>query len=340
MKRHNRKDIMQRIGDRLVIASVSGGKDSTAMCLYLRELEIPYQAVNMDTGWEHADTDHYVREVLPAYIGPITTIKAEIKVKPEAVPHVERIEAMLGRESSMVRLVLNRGMFPSRIRRFCTQGLKIFAMRDYLDGLDVEPINCTGVRAAESRAREKLPEWEDWSAGDCEQWRPLIHWSDQDVVDIHKRHSVPPNPLYLSGAHRVGCWPCIYARKSEIRHMAEIDPGRVKVVEALETAVQELAAVRYAKTGDTFESKGYGRPSWFQARTGERDPETGKTKYPCWPIRKVVEWAKTKHGGRQFEMFAPPAREWGCMRWGVCDTGDGQGAVRAEPRLTVIQGGE
>ena len=99
MEPHNIKELQDRIGDRVVIASVSGGKDSTAMCLYLQELGIPYRAVHMDTGWEHSDTDHYVRNVLPDIVGPIETIKAEIKVKPEAAPHVERIEAMLGRES-------------------------------------------------------------------------------------------------------------------------------------------------------------------------------------------------------------------------------------------------
>lgn len=308
-----------RIGDRVVIASVSGGKDSTAMCLHLQELGIPYRAVHMDTGWEHADTDHYVREVLPDIVGPIETIKADIKVRPEAAPHVERIEAMLGRESSMVRLVLNRGTFPSRLRRICTESLKVHVMRHYLDRLDVDPINCVGVRASESRARAKLPEWENWDAGDCEQWRPLLHWSDQDVVDIHKRHSVPPNPLYLTGAHRIGCWPCIFARKSEIRHLAEIDPQRIAVMEALEAVIKTMAKERARQSGKTLKAT----PAWFQSKGRKVDPETGAFLYPTLPIRKAVEWSKTKHGGRQFEMFAPPAREWGCMRWGVCDTGAG-----------------
>lgn len=316
MEPHNIKELQSRIGDRVVIASVSGGKDSTAMCLYLQELGIPYRAVHMDTGWEHADTDHYVKEVLPGIIGPIETIKAEIKVRPEVAEHVERIEAMLGRESTMVRLVLNKGMFPGRHARFCTEELKIFPIRDYFARLDADPINCTGIRAAESAARSKLPEWEDWSAGECEQWRPLIHWSDQDVVDIHKRHSVPPNPLYLTGASRVGCWPCIYARKSEIRNIADIDPGRIDLLEALEETLTEIVQEKQRARGVPESIR-----AWFHDRMPVRDPETGIRHGKPWPIRKVIEWAKTTRGGRQFEMFAPPAREWGCMRWGVCDTG-------------------
>ena len=316
METHDIDKLRARIGDRLVIASVSGGKDSTAMCLYLRELGIPYRAINIDTGWEHADTDHYVREVLPAFIGPIETIAADVKVRPSAAADVERIEKALGRPSQMVRLILNKGTFPGRERRFCTEQLKIFPIRDYIAALGEDVINCTGIRADESAARALMPEWEEWPAGDCEQWRPLIDWSGQDVVDIHKRHGVPPNPLYLRGAHRVGCWPCIYARKSEIRNMSETDPARVDLLELLEDTLTGIVQEKQIQRGVPLSRRG-----WFRNPTPIRDPETGKRKGDPWPIRRVVEWAKTKRGGKQYELFAPPAREWGCMRWGVCDTG-------------------
>src|ERR1044071_3684481 len=43
-----------------VIASVSGGKDSTALILALREAEIPARYVFADTGWEAGSTYRYV----------------------------------------------------------------------------------------------------------------------------------------------------------------------------------------------------------------------------------------------------------------------------------------
>ena len=67
---------------RLVIASVSGGKDSTAMCLHLKERGIPYRAVYMDTGWENAETYRYIEEELPGYIGPITTLRSVVELPP------------------------------------------------------------------------------------------------------------------------------------------------------------------------------------------------------------------------------------------------------------------
>jgi len=47
---------IDRIAGRPVLVSVSGGKDSTAAALFLKEMGIPFQAVHCDTGWEHPDT--------------------------------------------------------------------------------------------------------------------------------------------------------------------------------------------------------------------------------------------------------------------------------------------
>lgn len=47
-------DIRERIGDRPVVVSMSGGKDSTAAALHMRELGIPVTAyLTADTGWEY-----------------------------------------------------------------------------------------------------------------------------------------------------------------------------------------------------------------------------------------------------------------------------------------------
>ena len=54
----------------------------------------------------------------------------------------------------------------------------------------------------------------------------------------------------------------------------------------------------------------------FQDRTSR----TGET----WPIDKVVDWAKTAHGGKQRELFAPSeVEEAGCVRWGLCEAMQG-----------------
>lgn len=291
MTRHDVDALREKLAGRRVVASISGGKDSAAMSLYLREIGIEHDRVFMDTGWEHALTYEYLRGELTRVIGPITEIGNALK---------------------MEELVLKRGMFPSKRRRFCTQELKVFPMQRHLASLDYEPVNAVGIRAGESEARAKMSEWEMSRGFDCETWRPLITWSEQDVIDMHHRHGLAPNPLYLMGASRVGCWPCIYARKSEIRLVAAKDPGRIDLIRALEEQVAARAGERYAKKGETFESLGYQKPSWFQAPLGD----TGD----CWPIDKVVDWSKTSHGGRQVELFDATPGDAGCMRWGLCET--------------------
>ena len=306
------------IGDRTVIASVSGGKDSTAMCLHLQEQGIPYRAVFLDTGWENATTYRYLRDVLPGVIGPIEWLTPAVDLSPDLEEVAAQFETRLGHHSAMIRLILKKGMFSSRRIRFCTQSLKAFTIRDYLLGLDVEPINAVGIRADESASRSKMAEWEHSDSYDCDIWRPLIDWSEQDVIDIHARHGIAPNPNYLAGASRVGCWPCVFARKSEIRHIADTDPERIAIIADLEAVVGDMARQRAEKRGGGLTDKP--PPSWFQDPMPQRGPDGVRRGSP-WPIDRVVEWSRTKRGGRQFELFAPARRDEGCMRWGLCDTG-------------------
>ena len=56
-----------------IIASVSGGKDSTAMLLALREADIPFRAVFADTGWEAPETYAYL-DTLRARLGIVIDV--------------------------------------------------------------------------------------------------------------------------------------------------------------------------------------------------------------------------------------------------------------------------
>lgn len=309
--------IRARIGDRRVIASVSGGKDSTAMCLHLRELGIPYEPVFLDTGWENAETYRYLREELPAHIGEIRWLRSEVTLPPDLEAVAQLFEIRLGWYSPMVRWILKKGMFPSGNRRFCTTELKVRPMAKYLDSLDSDVVNAVGIRHEESGERAKMPEWQDAPEDGliaAEVWRPIVRFTLDDVIEIHRRHGVTPNRGYLKSARRIGCWPCIRAAKKEIRAIADNDPDRIDIVRDLETIVTARAEARAEAMGLTLAERGYLIPAWFQAPLGREDG-----RWPTWPIDKVVEWSRTAHGGRQIELFTARDHETGCMRWGMCD---------------------
>lgn len=77
-----------------------------------------------------------------------------------------------------------------------------------------------GVRAGESERRKNMAVfgWDDFM--EVDRWLAIHQWSSEDVFDTHKRHAILPNPLYKQGMSRVGCFPCIHARKPELRQMA------------------------------------------------------------------------------------------------------------------------
>ena len=297
---------------RPLVVSVSGGKDSTATALWLKEQEMgktnPIYYVFADTGWEHPELYSYINDYLndKVFGGALHTVRSKKYPK------------------GMSDLVVGRGIFPSRRIRICTQELKIFPIRDFIREIkeqhpDCEiPINTVGIRAAESKPRSKMLEFEPGTMLDrtqplCDTWRPLITATVKDVVGIHGRNGVRPCPLYLRDTlpvSRVGCWPCIMSRKVEIRAVAVTDPARIDKIRELEEVVTEKARKRYAEQGETFESRGFGPPSFFQAREGNSH---------SWPIDKVVEWSQTSYGGKQMEMFLPDESEAGCQMWGLCD---------------------
>lgn len=283
--------------DTLVVANVSGGKDSTALSLHLTELGIEHRRVFADTGWEHADTYRYLDEA-EKVIGPI-----------------DRVTPLL----PMASLIRKKGMFPGRMHRYCTTELKIKPINAYMATVDPEwtAIVAVGIRADESAKRAKLGEWEhDGNAMERWMWRPLIAWSLDDVIAIHRRHGLAPNPLYLRGASRVGCWPCLYARKSEIRLVAQESPERIDEIRDLESDLHEVRGWRLCDA--TYAAKAKARnflaPSFFTTKVGKRD----EARTVGMPIDDAVSWSRTARGGKQVELFdADP--DAGCMRWGLCE---------------------
>lgn len=277
-----------------LIASVSGGKDSTALMLALREAELPHLRVFADTGWEAPETYRYL-DLLRERLGPIDVV---------------------GVEGGMRARAMYRASFPGRMQRWCTQELKIDPLRAYHDDViartGVETASCLGIRAAESESRSRMAEVEDEPTGPRLWggwiWRPLLRWTIDDVIEIHKRHGVPMNPLYHQGFDRVGCFPCIFARKEEIRLLPDARIDEIEALEAQTTAERERRNAEHAASGAVEPRYTHPQASFFQTQRQGFDG-----------IRAVRRWAQTERGGKQFPIL-PPLPTGGCMRWGICES--------------------
>lgn len=326
-----RAEVRERLRGRRVIASISGGKDSGAASLLLAELGIEHERVFMDTGWEHPWTYEYIRGPLAEKLGPIRELRAdprfstsELSAILAAIVDLPRVSAAFWDGNPMVALCLKKGMFPAGVRaRWCTDLLKrdviLRHFETLIDEEGAEIVNCVGIRAEESAARSALPTWEllTWGragglAYDCDVFRPVLHFRLDDVIAIHRRHNLAPNPLYLQqGIARVGCAPCINERKSGIRALERLWPERFDLIRELEQAVGRLAALRIGE--EPLRNPRWRAPSWFMASGGG-----------CVPIERVLWWARTLRGGRvedkQEALFVN--HNDGCMRWGLCEATD------------------
>jgi len=250
-----RRVLSLRAGRRLVV-SVSGGKDSTATALACIEAGFDPLLVHMDTGWEHPTTEAYVRDYLPTVLGRQIAIVSDAPSWPEDDEREivsRRFEGMIGkRNSAYIRWIVTKAMFSSKAKRWCTEYIKVRPYHAYIATMGHNVVSAIGIRADESKARSVLPEWdaEHDEPRDAVYpvWRPLIAWGLQDVVTIHARHGVRVNALYETGS-RVGCWPCIYARKAEIKTWAETSPEWVEMLRQLEAWTSEQARARMDAKG-------------------------------------------------------------------------------------------
>lgn len=217
--------------DAIYHVGVSGGKDSGAVLLWMvNESGIPRHQINAtfcDTGNEHEWTYEQV-ERLSKWVHPIETLKPKL-------PFFD--------------LAHKKKRFPSTMVRFCTEQLKIHPSQDhirYLQGAYSHVVAVSGVRSNESFARAKLLEWDYSGNLLVMQWRPLITWKIEDVIAIHQKYGIAMNRLYAAGASRVGCFPCIMSRKSEIRMIALKFPERINHIRDAENTFMEDGHYRFS----------------------------------------------------------------------------------------------
>lgn len=293
------------------IVNVSGGKDSTAIYLLAMESGRPFRATHCDTGHEHPVTEEYVRTLHERTGGPeVEIIRADFTKDfarkrayllehwpNDGVPQsrVDRAAQLLEKPTGIpfLDLCMMKGRFPSTRARFCTEELKVLpALRQVIwPAAKAGPVlRWIGVRADESAARAKALRVERDDAPGVRIWRPILTWSADDVFAMHRRMGVEPNPLYLQGIGRVGCMPCIMARKSELAEIARRWPEQFKRVAEWERLVADTSK--------------QGLATLFAPDKTPDGPVDGV--YPG--AMAIADWALTSRGGKQYDLehFMPP----------------------------------
>jgi 3'-phosphoadenosine 5'-phosphosulfate sulfotransferase (PAPS reductase)/FAD synthetase len=303
----------------IALVSVSGGKDSTATLLLALErvAKENIRPAFADTGNEHPAVHAYL-DYLETRLGlPIKRLKADFTewwwhrrdyvrdVWPTDGYTTEQVSRVLSffekgpSGNPFLDLCIIKGRFPSRMAQFCTQFLKTRPLTAYAielvsAGHDVE--SWQGVRADESINRANLVERET-NGEPFVLYRPILKWTVADVFAMHRKHGIEPNPLYRQGMGRVGCMPCINAKKDELLEISRRFPEHIERISEWEKIV------------------GMASPRGVSTFFYDPKSEDGLG------IFKTVEWSKTERGGVQYDLLRSIDGPSGCASsYGLCDT--------------------
>lgn len=230
------------------IATFSGGKDSEATVIWVKNNLPDYSVVFCDTKWESPKTYEHIKNVEDWLMKPFITLTST-------------------KYDGFIDLCIKKKRVASTKSRFCTEELKTKPMIDYVLSLNDDVTIYQGVRNDESEARRNLKEKDEYFKyyfepygydkkgkakyhtyrkkdviAYCEKYtvdvvRPIIKWTAERVFDYIFTHNRKANPLYYEGFSRVGCFPCINCRHGEIRLIARNYPERIDMMRELETAL-------------------------------------------------------------------------------------------------------
>lgn len=323
-------------GKKINLVSVSGGKDSTATLLLAIERGVEnLQAVFADTGNEHPLTYEYVDYLEVATGVKIHRVQADftkrIAAKRRFIANDQRRSRdKHGRKirysNKAKRLALSimkptgipyldmciwKTRFPASTSQFCTHELKIQPIEDQVvwpllnQGFDIE--SWQGIRWDESKRRSAYVEREgiEPDATRVFAYRPILGWTADEVFAFHRKHGIKHNPLYELGMGRVGCMPCINARKDEIREISVRFPEVIDRIREWEAMVSVASKWRSS--------------TFFAAVNDPTVIATDHINYETHGIDRIVDWSMTERGGRRVGLFSDEPRKKCSSIYGLCE---------------------
>lgn len=224
------------------ICGISGGKDSSALALYMRKArpELTLEYFFCDTGAELPETYEYLTK-LEAVLGqPIVRLNAE-----RGFDHW---------------FELFRGTLPSPQMRWCTKNMKIKPLEEWVG--DSETVSYVAIRADEGNRKGYVS-----TRPNIKAVFPFVEEGigHDDVLRILDDAGIGL-PAYYQWRTRSGCYFCFYQRKAEWVGLAEKHPELFQRAMQIEKKVLTDAGVDGDKSYDDFAMQGRAY-TWTQGET-------------------------------------------------------------------------
>ncbi|TAJ13031.1 hypothetical protein DMA11_10215 [Marinilabiliaceae bacterium JC017] len=248
-----------------IIVNSSGGKDSSACLLFLKENNVPIEKVSM---WHQAiDGMGSTKKNFfdwPSTKGYVQSFADEFGY---ALDYQWRAYGFFGEmfrensrtndvyytyDDSVCRLATKGGKNSTRLKwpaktaslsqRWCSAYLKIDvaarALANHPRLQNKRILFITGERREESNTRAKYKEAELHRCNSKKRlvhhWRPIIDWKEGEIWSIMERNHIDPHPAYKLGFPRLSCRSCIFYSKDHWATLNEVDPGTVKMLQTIE----------------------------------------------------------------------------------------------------------
>ena len=245
------------------LLGLSGGKDSSALAVYMRDRVPEMEYFFTDTG----------------------------KELPETYDFLDRLEAFLGKPIARLNverdfdhwLTLHGGLLPSSQVRWCTIKLKIKPFEEYV-GEDMV-YHYIGIRADEDRVGYKPPK-----ISSLQNIFPKYPFKDDGITkeDVFRilEESGLGLPDYYKWRTRSGCYFCFFQRKSEWVGLLEEHPNLFELAKGYEKFNTETGERFTWSQGESLEElTDPERIAQIKARTEKAKSSKKKEK----PNRRLIE---------------------------------------------------
>lgn len=200
-----------------IICTYSGGKDSEVLLHLFKRSGVEFEVHNSHTTVDAPQTVYHIREVFE-------------KLDEEDIKTQIIYPTYKGKRTSMWKLIVDMGIPPTRLIRYCCKILKETDGRNRVIATGVRKFESVGrmdrkeIVACGKTAKEAIyisnKDFLDFDNDDTRRVvercqlkskisiNPIINWTDSDVWHYIHENNIKYNPLYDMGYDRVGCVGC------------------------------------------------------------------------------------------------------------------------------------